>query len=168
MYCHHSGTRFYLTNRGSLLKTDRTIPLELLDQNWPKFALKPPAWNEELLAEATTRRSQILLPANSLALTSVDPIEFITSCKSTNVTGNRLWSCMFCISSCCSLHRIQGWGVLRGACVSSSCTGTILLLLPHQCTEVLTQLHLTSWKTLRSAGSLCFTEGCVCVGLVLC
>lgn len=64
--------------------------------------------------------------------------------------------------------RIQGWGVLRGACVSSSCTGTILLLLPHQCTEVLTQLHLTSWKTLRSAGSLCFTEGCVCVGLVLC
>lgn len=48
------------TDRGSFLKTDRTIPLVLLGQNCPKFVLKPPAWNEELLAEATTRRSEEL------------------------------------------------------------------------------------------------------------
>lgn len=40
---------------------------------------------------------------------------------------------------------------------------TILLL--HQCSEVLTQLHLTFWKTPWSAGSLSFTRGMYVNGL---
>lgn len=79
---------------------DTTIPLELLDQNCPKLSPKPQAWNEESSAERTTRGSQELgLAANSLVLISVDPVEFVINCKSTNITWNRSWACIFCTSS---------------------------------------------------------------------
>lgn len=141
-----------------IFKTDDIIiPLELFDQNCPKLSAKPQAWNEELLSEGATGGSQELgLAANSLVLISLDPIEFMINCKSTNVTWNRFWAWIFCTSSHFSVDPQYNWHVeCLEVHVSSSHSGTSsshIFLSPFSSVK-LTQIHLIPWNISWSAGS---------------